>query len=250
MPLPDPTFPPLLHGHGTDARGSVFTEACARARAGQLGAGDVVWSRRKDMVEVSVVLEPEVAMDTAVQMLPLCMVALGDCLGALTPPQVGVSFVWPDRVCINGAQAGYFEAAAASAAADEPPDWLAVGLTLRHQRNPDDPEPGDTPDITWLSEEGGAELTRSDVIESYCRHFLTWINLWNDDGFRPVHAAWLFRAENRDEDVSVEHAGKKVSGRMVGLDDNGNLLVKDATGNTVALHLADVFERSGAESAT
>lgn len=250
MEMPDPTFPPLLNGHAADGPEPVFDLACAGAARGDLGAGDVVWSRDEAQVEAAIVLEPEVGMDVAVQMLPVCMAALGDCLGALTPPQVGVTFIWPNLLCVNGAPAGTFRAAAAAAEEGAAPAWLVIGLSLRHQRKPSDPEPGTTPDITWLAEEGGAELTRSQIIESYCRHFLTWLNIWNDDGFKPVHDSWLYRAEQRDQEVRLSHAGEEVSGTFVGLDDSGNLLMKDKDGATRALYLADCFERPGAKAAS
>ena len=250
METADPTFPPLLNGHGVDSNVPVFDAACAKVASGALGAGDVLWSRDTASIGIAIVLEPEVGMDVAVQMLPLCMVALGDCLGAITPPQVGVSFIWPNVICVNGARAGSFRAAAAPTADGEVPDWMTIGLELRHMRKADDPEPGETPDITWLSEEGGSELTRTDIIESFSRHFLTWINMWNDEGFKPVHDSWLFRAEHRDKELTVEHAGVSVSGAFLGLDDSGNLLIKTDSGETQALSLVDIFERPDADGAS
>ena len=243
MHMPDPTFPPLLKGH--DVRGeSPFDVACARGGAGALGAGDVVWSRNTSRIGLAIVLEPEVPLERAVEMLPLALVAAGDCIGALTPPQVGVSFTWPDGVRSNGAEAGRFRAGLGGGEGlQSVPDWMVIGLDLRHLREPHDPEPGHRPDITWLGEEGGGEITRSQVIESYCRHFLTWINTWTDDGFRPVHDAWLFRCQARDEEGAAPCSDPEVEGTFLGLDDNGNLLLKTPSGATEALYLADRFER-------
>ncbi len=244
MQIPDPTFPPLLNGHAIPETDSAFESACARAGACDAGAGDVIWSRNEARIQVAIVLEPDVGMETAVQMLPLCLVALGDCLGALTPPQVGVTFIWPNVVCINGAPACAFRAAAA--ATKEPqavPDWIVLGLELQHLRAAGDPEPGETPDRTWFSEEGGAELTRSDIIESYARHFLTWLNTWNDDGFKPVHDSWMFRAANKDEEITLTHAGREHAGTFISLDESGNLLLKDADGTVAVLRLEDYFDR-------
>ncbi|MGI9385290.1 MAG: biotin/lipoate--protein ligase family protein [Methyloligellaceae bacterium] len=249
MHMPDPTFPPMLKGH--DVRGEApFEVACARVAAGALGAGDVVWSRNTSRIELAIVLEPDVPLERAVQMMPLALVAAGDCIGALTPPQVGVTFTWPDVVRINGAAAGLFRAGLGGAEGPETvPDWLVIGLDLRHLREPGDPEPGHAPDITWLGEEGGGEITRSQFIESYCRHFLTWINTWNDDGFRPVHDAWLFRSQARDEEGAPPSSDPDVAGEFLGLDDNGNLLLKRPDGTTEALLLADRFERHSARVA-
>jgi biotin-(acetyl-CoA carboxylase) ligase len=245
MQMPDPTFPPLLSGHAVKGKAAAFATACERAARGELGAGDVVWSRNAARVEAAIILEPEVGLETAAQMLPLCMVALGDCLGSLCPPQVAVTFLWPDVICLNGATAGKLRAAAAPAGEDGVPPWMVIGLELRHQREAGDPEPGETPGVTWLSEEGGGELTRTQIIESYCRHFLAWVNIWSDDGFKPVYDSWLYRAENAEGEVELTHAGERVSGTFLGLDEGGNLLVKDGEGRTRALYLAEVFEPAG-----
>lgn len=241
--IPDPTFPPLLNGHGVDADEDAFGTACRRAADGSLGAGDVVWSRNLFRIEMAIVLEPEVGVETAVQMLPVAMTALGDCIGALTPPQVGVTFIWPNVICINGAPAGEMRAAVGAPGEAGVPDWMVVGFWLRHIRGPADPEPGETPDITWLGEEGGGELTHAEIIDSYCRHFLTWLNHWNDEGFKPVHESWLYRAENRDGELSLTHAGEEITGAFLGLDENGNLLVRQPDGKTRVLLLGDCLEQ-------
>lgn len=221
---------------------SAFEMACARASSGELGAGDVVWSRHATQVDAAIVLEPEVSLESAVQMLPLSMVAIGDCLGALTPPQVGLTFTWPGTIRLNGAYAGVMKAAAAGKQdLNAIPNWMVIGLWLRHKRVDTDPEPGKVPDMTWLSEEGCEDLTRTEIIESYTRHFLTWLNTWNEDGFKSVHASWLFRAHENNAGIAFELSGKSYSGVMRGLDDNGNLLFQDGDETKSAL-LIDAFE--------
>jgi len=242
MHLPDPTFPPLLNGHDVPGTESAFAVACARASSRELGAGDIVWSRHASRIDIAIIMEPEVSLETAVQMLPLSMVAIGDCLGALTPPQVGQTFSWPGTIRVNGGLAGVMKAAAGGKRdAGSVPGWMVVGLWLRHLREDSDPEPGDVPDQTWLSEEGCEDLTRSEIIESYSRHFLTWLNSWNEDGFKSVHASWLYRAHENEEEISFELGGKSLTGVMSGLDDNGNLLYRDGDTTKSAL-LIDAFE--------
>ncbi|MGD9868581.1 MAG: biotin/lipoate--protein ligase family protein [Hyphomicrobiales bacterium] len=243
MKIPDPIFPPLLKGHPVESDQDAFETACGGAVSGRLGAGDVVWSRNPYTLDLAIVLEPDVPAATAVQMMPLLMVAVGDSIGALTPPQVGQTFTWPDIVRINGGEAGVVRGALPKdASPDTAPAWLVVGFGMRHMRGPKDPEPGEVPDITWLGEEGGGELTRTDMIESFCRHFLTWLNHWDDEGFKPVHESWTYRAEERGGDITVESGGESVTGAFVGLDDGGNLLVR-RDGRHISFALLDRFER-------
>ncbi|MEK9709249.1 MAG: biotin/lipoate--protein ligase family protein, partial [Alphaproteobacteria bacterium] len=40
---------------------------------------------------------------------------------------------------------------------------------------------------TSLAEEGGGHISRTRLVESCSRHFLVWVNRWQDDGFRPLY---------------------------------------------------------------
>ena len=80
-----------------------------------------------------------------------------------------------------------------------------------------------------------ATSTAPACIESITRHILTWIDTWENEGFRPVHEMWCGRVE--------EPAGDAAPGKdFLGLDDDGNLLVA-ASGGAYARRLIDRIER-------
>ncbi len=241
-----PQFPPLLTGHPIGQRDNCFATACQRVACDALDGGDVVWSQDPYRAEIAIVLRPEVKLERAIEMLPLAMVACGDCLGALTPPQVGVTFSWPNILRINGGEAGRVLVGLPSQVAlDDVPDWLVVSVSLALHHQDDAGEPGEDPGSTSLGEEGGEDLTHIDVLQSYSAHFMTWLNTWQDDGFKPVHAAWLFRWEDKDLEF-IDPAGERtVPGLMRGLDETGNLLVTDNEGRTQMVPLVDYAIRHG-----
>lgn len=235
-------LPPLLTPQDIETHSPLDT-ACAGAAARQLGAGDVLWGRNPARAELAIVLEPEVQLTTALQMLYVAMAACGDCLGALTPPQVAVMFRWPDVICVNGAQAGRVRLFVPDTAQEGTvPDWLVVGVDLRLAHEQGDPEPGHTPDLTTLEDEGCADLTAITFMESYCRHFLTWLHKWQTEGFTPVRTAWKFRAEGQDGPVKYEYAGQVISGEFADLDQDGNLTIK-SSGKPVTLPLINAVPR-------
>ncbi len=228
--LSDPTFPPRFAGHaapkGTDAQG----EATRRAATGDLGAGDLVWSRNTAKADCALVLEPEVSLARACQMAALAAVAMTETLGALCPPQVAVEFRWPDTILVNGGAAGRIRLATPRSTPDTVPAFLVVALTLdltAEQRH----EPGETKDVTSLAEEGAAHVTRTDVIEALAPRLLSWLHTWGEDGFRPIHDQWLFRAAGRTSDITID--GK--TGRVAGLDEDGNLLLRTTAGRVETL---------------
>ena len=235
----EPSFPPLLSGRRAVPGHGALEGALAGVSAEELGGGDVIWTDDPAMVELAIVLEPDVPLVRAVQMLPMTMVATADCIGALAPPQVGVMLLWPNEIRVNGASVGHVVTAAANCEPNEIPDWLVVAISLRLRFAEGDPEPGHRHNETALAEEGCDELSNIMLIESFTRHFLTWLNNWQDEGFKPVHQSWLDRAEGRDSDVTLAGVDDNRPVRVVGLDEDGNLISKRGDGTHVSASLLD-----------
>lgn len=237
MHLPDPTFPPLLCGHGVKSPQTPLAEAIAGIAAGRLGAGDIVWSRSTERFALAVIFEPEVRRDRAAEMLPLAIVALGDALGALVPPELPITWLWPGTVRADGAKVG--EARMAMGPDDEAgiPHFVIIDIWIALRVRGGD-EPGQDLDNTTLYDEGCGDLDRTSMIESFSRHLMTWLHRWSSEGFASVHEAFLFRADQHRETVTISHGGQNVSGTFTGLDESGNLLLRNAAG-VVRLSLLD-----------
>ncbi|MEM8794390.1 MAG: biotin/lipoate--protein ligase family protein, partial [Pseudomonadota bacterium] len=76
-------------------------------------------------------------------------------------------------------------------------------------------------DRTTLWDEGCGELTVVDLIDSSARHFMTWLNTWEEDGFTPV----LSQIDGRmEKEHALSFEGK--SGTFLGMDENANLILK------------------------
>jgi len=233
-----PTFPPLFRGERVQAGLDPLAKATAAAMRG-IDAGTIFWADRDDLMDVALVLAPERTLEQAMVMVPTMMVGLADSVGALAPPEVGVSWFWPDDIRVNGAKCGVVRAAAAT---DDPacePDWLVVALTLQRASAFDDP--GDHAEFTSLMDEGCVDLTVTQLIESWARHALVWINRWEDDGFAPIHESWRGRAESVGEQIDVTIGGEvTASGLFLGVDENGGMLLK-RDGATDVLPLTEIL---------
>ena len=214
-----PELPPLFDLKPLSPGEDPFDVASAAAQAGDAGAGDVFWSQRLDRIELAVVLEPDNPVRDSLMMLPLAMVAFGDALGAIGPPVLAVHFRWPDAVEVNGGFVGGFRIAMAEVANDdEVPDWLVVSFSIAVQMDLMDDAPGQRADETTLYDEGCGEITVDDLTESFARHFLTWINRWQEEGFEPVRLAWLVRLKQPEAGAGEDAAPK------LNLDALGGLL--------------------------
>lgn len=225
-----PVFPPVYEGVRLPAGEDAFDAALAAARQGADPA-TLFWEDRADRVELAIVLHPEQSLAQALPILHVGMIGIGDALGAIVPPQVAVTFAWPDRIEVNGGLAGGFRLAAPEGcAADAVPDWLVLGLTILVQRELiGGEEPGMDPTRTALHEEGCGELTVPDILEAFSRHFLLWVNRFGEEGLRPVAAHWLERGSGYKESVALSYAGEQHAGIFTGLDDSGGMLLQTET---------------------
>lgn len=224
-----PLLPPLLTGREVAADADPLAAAVRVASDGG-DPGVFVFAGAGDRLRFAVTLAPEVPLERALQMVHALMIAVGDSIGALAPPEVAVEYRWPGTILINGAAAGRVRLTASGGDPAAVPDWLVVALDLRLAAD-DAGEPGERPGETSLYEEGSGPIAPSRLLESMSRHFLVWLRRWEEDGFRPLHDAWSARAE----------PGMTAGGAVfVGLDADGRALLKDAAGtraDSLAAHL-------------
>ncbi|MEL6278117.1 MAG: biotin/lipoate--protein ligase family protein [Pseudomonadota bacterium] len=242
----DPVFPPLLTSEPLAADRDPMAKAVAACAAG-VDAGTIFWADREDVVSAAIALAPEAPLSDAMAMVPVAANGLSDALGALAPPEVAVTWDWPDGLRVNGARCGVLTAESDAREAAAPPHWLVIGLTvqLAPRVRTDGVEPGETPDLTALWEEGCINITQRDLLESWARHTLVWINRWLDDGFRPVHESWIGRVENVGEAVSFDFGGVHREGLFLGVDDAGAMLLKSGAA-TQAIPLQGMLDHPAA----
>jgi biotin-(acetyl-CoA carboxylase) ligase len=222
-PDEQPSFPPLLKGEETLPGMDPFAKAVASAALGT-DPGLICWARDETAMRAALVLAPEAPLERAIGISFAVALGLGDALGALAPPEVAVHYVWPGAFKVNGADCGTMRAAASTTDPAVVPDWLVIGVEMPYLR-PSETEPGYRPGQTCLIEEGCIEVRPLNLLDSWSRHTLVWINRWLDDGFQPLHAAWRERAWEMGEDLPGDSSG---GGTFMGLDELGGMLVKTA----------------------
>ncbi len=231
-----PVFPPLFRPFAVTPDIDPF-ERCLSVAADGAEPGTLLWSIGQDACECAVVLAPEQPLDPSLPIVHVAMLGLADALGSLIPPVVPVTFVWPDRIEVNGGMVGGVRIAYAEVPApDALPDWIVIGFAIAMRGEWTPAEPGREAQRTTLAEEGCGDLTTIDLLEAFGRHFLSWINRWQEDGVGPVQQAWLKRATGLGRPIEIEVAGRKLSGTFAGLTEHGGMrLVR--TGVTQAVSL-------------
>ncbi len=231
-----PEFPPLYRPFAVTPDLDPF-ERCLEVAAEGAEAGTLLWSIGQDACECAVVLAPEQSLEASLPVVLVAMLALGDGLGSLVPPLVAVTFGWPDRLEINGGVVGGVRMASAPTAAPAlPPDWLVIGFGVALRGSWGDDKPASEVHRTTLADEGCAEVETIELLEAFARHFLAWINRWQEDGVGPVVQAWMSRATGLGKPVAIEVGGQMRQGTFAGLAENGAMrLAKEGVTQTVSL---------------
>jgi BirA family biotin operon repressor/biotin-[acetyl-CoA-carboxylase] ligase len=212
------SLPPLLWDEAVT--GSAFEHACLRATQG-CDAGLIAHNMGANTLQVALVFAPEVPLEDAIVMLPLCAVGFQNALGAVAPPEVAVHLTWDGKILINGASCGHLKIAASETDPALVPDWLVVAFTLPLWPENDLAE-GNTPDQTTLYAEGCIEVKAPMLVEAFARHTLNWIGRWEDVGTKPLHSEWRGIAYGIGEDT--QHNGTK--GTFVGVDERFGMLLR------------------------
>ncbi len=226
------SFPPLLTGRAV--AGDPFAAAIQAAQDG-CDAGLVLYDPVSPDLQAALVLAPEVALAEAAVMLPLAGVALQNAVGSVAPPEVALQLGWSGKVHVNGAKAGQLRMVAPKGDRNSPPDWMVIGLSLRFVS--DDIDGGQNPDETALHAEGCGDLMPLDVLESWSRHLLTQLHIWEQDGIAPLHREYSGLVFGMGD--AIDQSGH--SGTFLGLDEQLGMLVKTGEG-TRLVPLTDLLE--------
>ncbi len=206
-------LPPSFRAVGLREVGDAFAHALELAP--EEGAGTLVWTRRFDLVEMAVVLEPEEPLASARRAFFAGMNAAADALAAHCPPEKPLQFAWPDTILLDGGLVGGGRLGWPKGAGEsEPPAFLVFGLMLRLMMHAGASRADwrAAADRTSLEAEGFEILDARELIGSFSRHLMTHIHTWQELGFKPIGADYLTR-------LSPEKGTRR------GIDANGDLLI-------------------------
>jgi len=200
-----------------------------RARALAESGADpatVVCADRADRLDCSILLHPGMTLGRARLVVYVGMLGLGDALGAVVPPGIDVTYRWLNVIEANMASVAQIglHAPGRSPAAAEPP-WMTlravVGLS-----GAIDADPAAPAFETTIADEGGGAVTVVELLESFTRHFLTWMSRWQEDGFDPVRAMWLRHAPSHGEKIRLLVGRRASAGVFRGIADDGGMILE------------------------
>ncbi len=187
-------------------------------------------------IYASLILRPQLSPSQAPQITLMTAVALAKTLK--TQAGLDARIKWPNDIMVGGKKiAGILTELSADM---EAVDWVVVGfginVNLRRNELPEEI----APIATSIYQEKGREAFRTDLICNLMESFEAAYDLLNSQGFGPVMQQWRSLTDLIGQHVFVDVMGKRHTGEVAAVDDDGALILKDAQGEIHRIISGDV----------
>ncbi len=176
------------------------------------------WYAPDDGLYLALLMEPDYPDHQAGQVGLVALIAMGIAMAEHVAPMTDLAYRWPNDILLSGSKVAGL--------------WLDKNrtgdrLVLNIAVNVAQP-PGQVFDAGSVRVDGGApDLTPEQLLESFARHFLEWINRWAEEGMSPILNQFRSRHAKPGMPVLLQLANRQdVAGSLVVVDDEGCLVVE------------------------
>jgi BirA family biotin operon repressor/biotin-[acetyl-CoA-carboxylase] ligase len=171
----------------------------------------------------------------AAQVSFVAALAVADLAGAFVPASL-VSLKWPNDLMLAGRKgAGIL---VESGAGSGHPLWVAVGIGVNLATAPEAPE---RPATTFAAHMRSPPPAPLDALAVLAGALERWRQTWERAGFGPIAEAWTQRAHGIGERCVARLSDETVEGIAEGLDGDGALRLRTASGEVRRITAGDVF---------
>jgi BirA family biotin operon repressor/biotin-[acetyl-CoA-carboxylase] ligase len=221
-----------LAGQGAQSGTWVIAD---RQTAGR-GRSGRTWASEPGNFYASVILRDVSPLEKAAQLALVSGVAVHAAVAAATGGRIGpLELKWPNDIFLSRRKLGGI-LVESSVSRREQGALAVVGIGLNLAHHPDLPERP----ATDLSAHG-ASIAPLNFLHSLDATMQEWISVWHSGkGFAQVREAWLQRSLPVGTGLSLNGAAGAVTGTFTGLDTEGALLLKPASGDVLTISFGDV----------
>jgi BirA family biotin operon repressor/biotin-[acetyl-CoA-carboxylase] ligase len=203
-------------------------------RAGR-GRRGRAWASPPGNLYCTLLLKPPRPAAEAAQLSFAAALAVADAAAAFLPASRAVTCKWPNDVLVDGAKlAGILLESRTGVTGGL--DWVMIGTGINVASHPE----GIGYPATSLAASGAA-CAPDEVLEAYARSLLGWYRRWLAEGFAPLRAAWLARADSLGRRVTVRSGEREWGGIFESLDAGGALVLATDDGRRQTLAAGEVF---------
>ncbi len=214
--------------HGTIVRSD--SQTAGRGRHGRR------WESSVGNLYLSYIFRPEIHVRTAAQIGYVAAISVAETIEELAADVVQVTCKWPNDVLVDGKKVcGILAETSVSPVGAV--DWIVLGIGLNLTSHPRDARRP----ATNLRAAFKQFIAADEVFEALTGRLHEWMDSWLDAGFDRIRRAWLNRAWSVDSDITVTLQGRSVTGRLVGLDTEGALILQRVDGAKETVHYGEIF---------
>ena len=197
------------------------------------------WASPPGNLYVSLLLRPECKIAEAAQLSLVAALGLGDAISEYVAPS-RVRNKWPNDVLVDGRKiAGLLLESSSNGGGAV--DWVVVGCGVNVANSPDLREYA----ATSLNAVSETEVPVRALLETFLERFEERYQTWHLGGIAPIREAWLERAHDLGQNVTVRLPTRELHGIFEGMDQTGALILALADGAREIITSGDVFTDQG-----
>jgi BirA family biotin operon repressor/biotin-[acetyl-CoA-carboxylase] ligase len=186
-------------------------------------------------IYTSIILRPNFEPEQAPQISIAAGVAVAEIINEYCPGHVQLK--WPNDVLLNNQKVcGILAQMKTSANCI---DFVVLGIGINVNIGYNQLPPDIRSIATSLAIETGREIARMELIISLYENLAKWYKQLMQRGFGAIKEKWLNLAPMISQNVQVMFRNEVVSGKALGLDDDGSLIILTVNNETVKVSAGD-----------
>lgn len=186
-------------------------------------------------IYTSIILRPNCKPDQAPQISIAAGVAVAEIINEYCPGHVQLK--WPNDVLLNKKKVCGILAQMKTSANGI--DFVVLGIGINVNIGYNQLPPNIRTTATSLAIETGREIARLELIISLYENLAKWYKQLMQRGFGAIKKKWLNLAPMISQKVQVMFRNEVVSGKALGLDDDGSLIILTVNNETVKVSAGD-----------
>ncbi len=221
-----------------------------RQKAGRGRLGRTWYSPAGVNIYLSVILRPSIRPALVSQLTLVTAVALVDALSLFITGTSGnkAEIKWPNDILVNGKKCAGILSEMKMDKSDVDFVVLGIGVNVNLINHLIPSELSDIMTSLLIERDDNVAIDRTTVLQSICEKLESWYIKYQKNGFGEVRKAWNSYSGINGRSVTVAsssmksgEAGKYETGKALGINDVGALLLKKEDGEVVEVYAGDII---------
>ncbi|WAA10578.1 biotin--[acetyl-CoA-carboxylase] ligase [Fervidibacillus albus] len=198
------------------------------------------WYSQKGGLWFSVIVKPNIPIKIAPQLTLLTAVAVVRAIKDVLPLQPKIK--WPNDILINGKKVCGILTELQSANGSIEAIIIGVGMNVNQGKNnfPKDIRPI----ATSIFAESGNTIDLFSLLKAFCVHFEQLYEQYLQHGFKEIQTLWEQNCDTIGKEVVATTIRETIDGKVIGISEEGALLIKKENGKVSEIFSADLTNKS------